>query len=123
MIDNNIHGLVTTKMPEDKKQVLRLKEPSLGLMFGAVEGPDRLSRDQAGAIIDLFDDLEDEDGNGKWKKQIQRKEMKAVGIPNVKSRFKHSTTYRRHDVLLYPLLSSPLLSWPTHLRWSAIHRR
>ena len=33
--------------------------------FGAVEGPSRISRDQASGIIDLFDNMEDEDGKVK----------------------------------------------------------
>ena len=34
-------------------------------MFGAIESPARFSRDEAGAIIDLFDNMEDEDGKVK----------------------------------------------------------
>ncbi len=34
-------------------------------MCGAIEGSTRLSRDEAGGIIDLFDNMEDEDGEVK----------------------------------------------------------
>ena len=34
-------------------------------MFGCIEGPNSLSRDEASGIIDLFDNMEDKDGKVK----------------------------------------------------------